>query len=111
MIADAFDNCMRAAVANGKPFARQAAHVCFSARRAVERHIPDDDVVFRNETRARRRTDRQLAAGKTLAPIIIRVAFKGHRDAARQECAKALAGGTLEVNLDGSVRQSIGAVA
>ena len=46
VIADSFDNGGRSAVADGKPFAGNAADEGFAAGRAIERDVSDDDVFF-----------------------------------------------------------------
>ena len=58
VIADAFDDRGRAAVADGKSFAGDAADESFAAGRAVKRDVADDDVFFRVERR-------RFAGGKT----------------------------------------------
>ena len=92
VVADAFDDRERAAVADGEALARHAAEVRLAARRAVERDVADDDVLFGDERRLPRRIDDDLAARQALADVVVRVAFERQRDAARHERAEALAG-------------------
>ena len=46
VIADAFDDDRRAAVADAEALAGDAADVALAARRAVERDVADDDVLL-----------------------------------------------------------------
>ena len=100
MIAGAFDDGDGAAVADAEPLARHAADVGLAAGRAVERHVADDDVLFRRERRLRRRQHDELSAGQPFADIIVGVAFERERDPARHERAEALAGRSRETNPD-----------
>ena len=63
VIADAFHNGLRAAVADGEPLADHAAQVQFAVNRAVQNHIAGDDVFFRRKHGAARRHDDDFAAG------------------------------------------------
>ena len=47
VVADAFDDRLRAAVANAEPFAGDAAEIDLAARRAVEHDVAGDDVLLR----------------------------------------------------------------
>ena len=49
VVADAFDDRAGAAVADAEPLGRPAAEKRFAARRAIQRHIADEDVVFGHE--------------------------------------------------------------
>ena len=57
-----------------------------------------------------RRIDDQRAAREALADVVVGVAFERQRDALRQERAEALSGRSVEVELDGVVRQARRAV-
>ena len=52
VVADAFDDRVRAAVADGEALAGDAADVRLAAGRAVERDVADDDVLLGDERRA-----------------------------------------------------------
>ena len=106
VIADAFDDGQRAAVADGKPLAGNAADIRLAARRAVERDVADDDVVLGDERRLPRRIHGELAARQALAEVVVRVALETHRDAARHERAEALAGRAGELDADRVVGQT-----
>ena len=107
VVADAFDHGMRTAVADGEPLGGAAADECFAARRAVQRDVADDDVVFGHKARFGGRIDDDAAAGKALADVIVRVADEFQRDAAGQERAEALAGRAGELEVDRAVGQAI----
>ena len=83
VVADAFDDGIGAAVADGESLGRAAAEKRFAAGRAVERDVADDDVVFGDEARFGGRIDDHPAAGEALADVVVRVAFEFERDAAR----------------------------
>ena len=72
VIADAFDDGERAAVADGEAFAGDAAEVRLAAGRAVERDVADEDVVLGDEARLLRRIDDDLAARQPLADVVVR---------------------------------------
>ena len=46
VVADALNHHDGSAIAHTKTFAREAAEVRFAARGAIERHVPDDDVLL-----------------------------------------------------------------
>ena len=82
VIADAFDHRLRAAVADREPLAGNAAHERLAARRAVQRDVADDHVLFSRERGVGRRPDDQPSARQALADEIVGLAFEGERDAA-----------------------------
>ena len=49
MVAYALDDGPRAAVPHGKPFAGHSAQIDLAARRAIQRDVADDDVLFGHE--------------------------------------------------------------
>ena len=51
VIADPLDDRVRAAVPHGKSLAGDAAQIRLAARRAVQRHVANDDVLFGHERR------------------------------------------------------------
>ena len=110
VIADAFHDRGGAGVANREALARHAVEECFAAGGAIQRHVADHDVFFRQERRVARRIHDQPAAGKSLADVIVGVAFELERDALREECAEALSGRAVEVEVDRVVRQTRGTV-
>ena len=111
VIADAFDHRRRAGVADREALAGHAVEEGLAAGRAVEHHVADQDVLFRQERRslaADRRSD--LAAGEAFADVIVGVAFEFERDALGQERAEALPGRAGELEVDRVVRQPCRAV-
>ena len=71
-------------VADGEPFAGQAAEVRPAGRGAVEDGVADDHVLFGDERRAVGRAHRQDAAGEPLADVVVRVADQRQLDAGRE---------------------------
>src|SRR5205085_4646507 len=100
VIADTLGHHVRPRVADAEPLARDAADVRLAARRAVERHVADDDVVLGAEGGPLRRIGDDLAAGETLAEAVVGIAHERHRDAAWHECTEALTCGARERDLD-----------
>ena len=92
MVTHAFDDGICTAVAHAEAFARHAADVGLATGGAVKRHIADDDVVLGRESRAGRREHHDLAARKTLADVVVRIALERQAHARRDERAEALAG-------------------
>ena len=97
VIADALDDGLRAAVANGEPLAGDAAHERVAAGGAVERDVADDDVFFRGKRGVARRTDDEASAGQSLADEVVGLAFERQCDAAGKKRAEALTRRTGEV--------------
>src|SRR5262249_46066857 len=110
VIADRLDDGIDAAVTHAEAFARQAANVGIAGGRAIEGDGADDDVLFRYEGRAGGRIDDDLAARQALADVIVGIALKRERHAARHEGAEALSGRALEMQLDRVLGQPLGAV-
>src|SRR5215471_222740 len=106
VIADALDDGYCAAVANCEPLARDSPDVGFAARRAVQRDVADDDVLFGRERRRPRRHDDKLSAGQSLAKVVVSVAFQRQRDAPRYERTEALPSRSREANPYRVVRQA-----
>src|SRR5579872_780040 len=111
VIADALDygGCSR--VAHSEAFARNSVEESFAAGGAVQSDVADDDVFFRGESRLPRRINNNLAAGKSLADVVVGVAFERERDALRQKCTQALSRRSGEMDADGIVRQTGRAIA
>ena len=57
MIADSLNNCGSSTVADSKPFAGHSRDVDLTGSCSVKGDITDNDVVFRDEGRLRRRID------------------------------------------------------
>src|ERR1035437_2222947 len=107
MIADALDDRIHAAVPHAEPFARHAAHERLAARGSIECHVADDDVFPGDKSRTCRRIDDDFAAAKTLAQIIVRVAFEFERHAFGYERAEALTRAAGELEINGILRQAV----
>ncbi|MNI68812.1 hypothetical protein D3C73_1245250 [compost metagenome] len=110
MVAHAFDNNIRTGVTYGEPLAGNTVDIRFTAGRAVECSVPDDDIIFSGKGRFWRRLDNQLASGQSFTDIVIGVTFDRNGDALRYECAKTLSGRAREVQSDRIIRQTCCAV-
>ena len=73
LVARAFDDDGRAAVAHAEALAGNAADEGFAAGRAVERDVADDDVLLGGEGGCLRRKDRQTSARQSFSKIIVRL--------------------------------------
>jgi hypothetical protein len=91
VIAGAFDDRYRAAVAYGKALTCHTPYEGFAACCTVQGGIANDDIFFSPEGAACRRNRDQAAAGEPFAKVVIGIAFQPERDAACQESAEALA--------------------
>ena len=100
VIADGLDDSVNAGVADAEALARHAAHKNLARRRAVKRHVADDDVVLGDKGGILRRIYNDFSAAQTFAQIIIRVAFKLNRHAGWHECAEALARAAVEFEMN-----------
>ena len=105
VIADAQHHGIGSAVADGEASAGQSAEKGLAARRPVQGHVAEDDVLARHELRSRRRHQDQAATGQSLADVIVRVPLQHQGDARRQEVAEALTRRTAEPQPDRVVRQ------
>ena len=110
VIAHAFDDGRRAAIAHREPLAGEAIDEDFARRRAVEQRIADDDVFLGIEGRARRRLHDDPAAGEALAQVVVGVADELQRHALGEEGPETLAGRAAESQLESAVGQSLAAV-
>ena len=92
MIADALDDGDGAGIAHREALAGDAAEIAFAGDRAIEHGVADDDRVFRHEADLLMRLDDELAAGETLADIVVGLAGEFERHAMGDPGAEALAG-------------------
>jgi len=111
VIADALDHRPSAAVAHGEALGGGAAEEGAAAGGAVQGHVADDDVVLRLEGRLQRRRDDELAAGQTLAHVVVGISRQLDGHPMGQPGTKGLAGGAPDLDADGVLRQPGVAVA
>ena len=100
MVADAFDDGGRAAVAHGESLARHAAEERLAARGAVEGGVADDHRLVRKELGALGWPHDDAPPRQTLAHVVVRFAEELEREPVRGERAEALAGGAGEAKCD-----------
>ena len=110
VVAHPLDDGLGAAVPDGEPLAGPAPEEGFAAGRPVERHVAHDHVLGPRETGLRRRGDDQLAAGESLADVVVGVAPDAERDAPGQEGPEALAGAAGELEVDRVLAEPVLAV-
>ena len=111
VVAHAFNHGGCAGVADGEALAGDAVEEGFAAGCAVEHDVADQDAFLGQEAGGLGRIGDDASAGESLAQIVVGIAFEFERDAVGNECAKALAGRAAELEVDGAVGQSGGAVA
>ena len=80
MVADTFDNGIDAAVANAETFTGNTGNIGFTAGGAVEGNVADNDVFVRIERRFCKGMDDDFTAGKTLADVVVGIAFETQGD-------------------------------
>src|SRR6185312_14553045 len=91
VIAGAFDHRDRAGIAYREPLARDALEIGLAGDCAVQNRVADNDIVERVALDLRWLAHDDAAAAQPLADIVVGVAQKFERDAARQERAEAAA--------------------
>src|SRR5207249_10908688 len=96
VVADDFDDCVDARIADRKALAGHAADEHLAARRAVKRYVAGDDIFLRRERAAFGRVEDNPAAAQALAKIVVGVALQNPRQAPGHERAEALAGAAFE---------------
>ena len=90
VVTDPLDNRMGAAVTHAEPFAGDATDKGLSLRRAVERDVPNDDVVLGDKRRARRRKNREMTTRQAFAKVVVGVALDGQGNALWNESPETL---------------------
>jgi hypothetical protein len=90
VIAHSFHDRHGPGVADAKTFAGLALDKRLSLGRAVEGHIPDYNVLLRNESGAWRRAYNDFSARESLADMIIGITLQGEGDSLREEGPEAL---------------------
>ena len=110
MVAHALDDRGRARVADGEPFADETAEERHARGRAVEDRVARDDVLLGDEGGALGRPQREHAAGKALADVVVRLADQRQLDAGREPRPERLAGRAAQREPDRSRRQAERAV-
>src|SRR5947207_13813757 len=111
VITGAFDDHGGAGIAHGEAFAGNAAEIRFAGYRAVQHGVADDDGLLGHNAAVGRGLDDDAPAGKPLADVVVAFAFEFEGHAFGKECADALAGGALQGDVNGVVRQPGVAVA
>src|SRR5690606_32081366 len=105
VVADAFDDRARAAVAHAEALGRAAAEKRAAARRAIQRNGADQHLILGREAALTRGINNQPPAGKPFADVIVTVALELERDALREERAEALPSRAAQLHVDRVVRQ------
>src|SRR5207302_10925502 len=105
VIAGAFDDSPRAAVADGKALAGCSVEVALALRGPVEGGVADQDGLFGHERGALGRVDDDPSAAQALAEVVVGLALEFQRHASGQEGAERLAGRARELDVDRVGRQ------
>ena len=90
VISDAFDHRANSAVSDAETLPGDAAHIGLALRGAIESHIANDDVFFRDEIGVPVRVDDHLGDRATLPEIVVGVAFDFQFEALDRERAKTV---------------------
>ncbi len=107
MVADALDDGGGARVAHTETFAGDATNEGRTGRRAVQRHVADDDVLLGDERGLAIRVADDDPARQPLGEVVVGVTLESQRDATGHERAEALAGGASEAGIDRAVGQPL----
>src|SRR5437667_130277 len=91
--------------------ARAAGGIEAAARGTVEAGVADDRVLVADEGRTLGRYHHDLAAIHALPDVVLRLALQEQHHAPVAEGAEALAGAAAEVQLEGTVRETVAAEA
>src|SRR5581483_4239732 len=110
MVAHTLDDRFHARVTHAETLSRAAPDIGLAAGGPVEEHVAHDDVLFRHEGRSLRGIDHDLAPAEALAHVIVGVPFEAHRHTLGHEGGEAVPRRALEGDLDGVVRQALGAI-
>src|SRR5947208_9564453 len=111
VVADSLHNRGRTGIADGEALACNAAEESLAASGTIEHDITDQNIFFRSKARLLRRIHDQPATGESFANVVIGIALERHRHALSEKCAEALAGGTVELDANRIVWQSVRSVA
>ena len=106
MIAGTLDHRGGARQSHRKALAGHAVEERLAGDRAVQRGIANDDVLGTGAAEVIGAAHDHASARQALARVVVGVAHQVERHAVRQERAKALAGGAVELDVDGVVRQA-----
>jgi hypothetical protein len=107
MVAHALHNGSCAGVAHAEALTGYAVDERRAARSTVQCHVADDDVLAAVKGGVFRRVDDELAAGQTLADVVIRVADQLERQALGDERAEALAAVAVADDMERVVGQRV----
>ena len=111
MVAGPLDDGVHTAVADGEPLAGRPVEVGLALRGAIQRGVPDQDRLFRDEGGALGGIHNDPPAAQALAQIVIGLALEFQRHASGQEGPERLAGRPRKLDVDGVRRQAFQAIA
>ena len=107
VISHSFDHSSGSGVAHTESLGSPATEVGLSARGTVKDHVSYDDILLGQEPRGSGRVDDQSTAGKTLAHIIVGIAFQLDGDPFDQPGPQALTRRSVEAKMDCSIGQTL----
>mmetsp|Transcript_6302 Transcript_6302/g.12168 ORF Transcript_6302/g.12168 Transcript_6302/m.12168 type:complete len:339 (+) Transcript_6302:1812-2828(+) len=113
VVTTALSDDKRTRVANAEPLTRHTAEESLARSRSVARHVASDNVIL--PLKAPRkvpliRHNHNLATAQPLGSTVVRVTPDNHRDTPRHERSGALPRAAREVERDGVVGKTLGAV-
>src|SRR5262249_23475476 len=107
MVPNGFDHGPHTAIADTEALTSHATNICFATGGSIKCYIADNDVLFRHKGRAGRRIENNLAARQPFAKIVVGVPFQFQGDPWRHKGAKTLPSRSLEVQVNGVLRQAL----
>src|SRR5208282_2631316 len=105
VVAGALDHSDGARIAYRKALAGDAVEVGLAFGCSIHNRVADDDVLWTEAAEIVGRTHDDASPGQTLARVVVGIADQVKRDAAGQKSAEALAGGSLQLDVNRVVRQ------
>ena len=107
MVTDAFRDEKHTGVTDAKAFAGETVDEHLATRSTVTDDVTGNDIVFGLERCVVRRANDDLTTAETLSHKVVDFTFKVKRNTRSEECTEALAGNTLQMNLDRIFRETL----
>ena len=109
MVACAFDDGNGSTVSHGKTLADLSVDIKLATRSAIKTRVAGDDVILGDKTAEHsgmRRHDADATSAQSFAKVVVGLTFEPQTQSLHGKRSKRLPGRALELDVDGSVRQS-----
>jgi hypothetical protein len=111
MVTNTFHHGRGTRVTDSETLSSHTAEVASTTSSTVKTGVTDDDVLFSLESSATRGIDDETTSRQTLTDIVIGVTFQLQGDTRGQISTEGLTGGSLNVGVDGVLRQTFATIA